>query len=615
VTHLAKFFAVGLSPMNTPIAARHLRPRPQKVVVGFLTAAVALMAHFVMASDIGSEVQKSDAAKKPVTRRGGPSYGIEQVAYINELVRRGWADHKLSPSPKASDFEWCRRVYLDIHGRIPTVSELDRFLLDRSPNQRLNLVNRLVGEGPAKDDDERKLNEVNAERFTRHFTTIWSNILIGRTGGNERRDMTSRAGLQEYLRDSLLANKPYNQMVVELVSAQGVNEPAQENYNGAVNFLAGKLDEDAVQATAKTAQIFLGLQVQCTQCHNHPFNDWKQSQFWQLNAFFRQTRARRTSVESGQAAVELYNVDFAGQSNLPDVEGKDEAWIFYELRNGAVGGALPVFVDDTAIDPSGRLSKIDRRSELAKLIAGSEYMPTVMVNRMWAHFLGYGFTKPIDDMGPHNPPSHPELLARLAADFRENDFNVKELIRWIVLSEPYSLSARSTRYNERDDPSLGEKPRFSKFYLRQMTAEQLFESLIVATDADKTQVSVTEQDRAKAEWLRQFTIAFGTDDGGETTTFNGTIPQVLMMFNGELIRKATNGETGSFLEQVASNRKLDYEDKVHFLFVSALSRKANAGEMRFCEGTLLAAHKGDQLKALQDVFWVLLNSNEFILNH
>jgi hypothetical protein len=427
--------------------------------------------------------------------------------------------------------------------------------------------------------------------------------------------MTNREGLQEYLRASLLANKPYDQMVVELVSAQGVNQPGQENYNGAVNFLAGKLEEDAVQATAKTAQIFLGLQVQCTQCHNHPFNDWKQNQFWQFNAFFRQTRARRTSAERGQAAVELYNADFEGQSTSPDVEGKDEAWIFYELRNGSVGGALPVFVDGTAIGPSGSVGKVDRRRELARLISESEFMPTMMVNRMWAHFMGYGFTKPIDDMGPHNPPSHPELLQRLATDFRENNFNVKDLIRWIVLSEPYSLSARSTRYNERDDPAVGAKPQFSKFYLRQMTAEQLFEALIVATEADKTQAGSSEQERSKAEWLRQFTIAFGTDDGGETTTFNGTIPQVLMMFNGELIRKATNGDKGSFLEQVASKRDLGYEDKVHYLFLSALSRKANAGEMRFCEGTLLAAHKGDQLKALQDVFWVLLNSNEFILNH
>jgi hypothetical protein len=315
------------------------------------------------------------------------------------------------------------------------------------------------------------------------------------------------------------------------------------------------------------------------------------------------------------APVQLYNDDFPGENTQnPDPK---RATLYYELRNGESRAAWPVFVDGTEINPSGLISDVDRRAELARLIASSDYLPTAMVNRMWGHFHGYGFTKPIDDMGPHNLPiaEHAELLARLAADFRKASFNIKDLIRWITLSEPYTLSNRSIKQNERDDPSLGEKPHFSKFYLRQMTAEQLYESLIVATEAQKTLGSYEQQERSKADWLRQFTIAFGTDDGGEATTFNGTIPQVLMMFNGDLIRKATSGETGSFLDQVALSPKLNYQGRVNYLFLSALARRANASEMRFCEGTLLVAHKGDQLKALQDVFWVLLNSNEFILIH
>jgi hypothetical protein len=549
--------------------------------------------------------------------RSSGTYGIPQVAYINEMIRRGWQDNGVLPSPAASDYEWCRRVYLDILGRIPSVAETDKFLRDRTPNRKLNLVNRLLGEGTIKDESDQRLNEAYTEEYARNFTTIWTNVLIGRNGGNDPQDMISREGMQQYLRRSLLRNKSYDTMVMELISARGSNKPTgdDQNYNGATNFLVGKLDEDAVQATAKTAQIFLGLQVQCTQCHNHPFNDWKQSQFWQLNAFFRQTKARRGPGARDRAPVDLYNADFAGERTPGDFGQDDRAKIYYDLRNGEVGMALPVFVDGTAINPGGSLSQVDRRTELAKLVVGSDYMPMVMVNRMWSHFLGYGFTKPIDDMGPHNPPTHPELLSRLAADFRKHSFNVKDLIRWITLSEPYSLSSRTIKPNDRDDPSLGERPLFSKFYLRQMTAEQLYESLIVATEAQKTVGSYEEQERSKGDWLRQFTIAFGTDEGDEATTFNGTIPQVLMMFNGDLVRKATSGEKGSFLEQIAVNPKLNYQSRVNYLFVSALGRRANSGEMRFCEGTLLAAHKGDQLKALQDVFWVVLNSNEFILNH
>jgi hypothetical protein len=567
----------------------------------------------------GTSAEKTATVKQPAAVRGGPTYGIPEVAYINEMIRHGWADHGLSPSPPATDIEWCRRVYLDILGRIPSVAELDRFLRQRGSNRRLNLVNQLLGEGQSQDAEDQKLNEAYAEEYARNFTTLWTNILIGRNGGIDGRDMISREGMQQYLRRSFLQNKPYNALVMELVAAQGSNRPTGEDdkYNGAVNFLIGKLDDDAVQATAQTAQILLGLQVQCTQCHNHPFNDWKQSQFWQLNAFFQQTKARRGQMTSARgrregASAQLYNMDFAGQNLDPDPKN---AAIFYDLRNGTRAAAWPVFVDGAKINPSGLVSDVDRRAELARLIAASDYMPTAMVNRMWAHFLGYGFTKPVDDMGPHNPPSHPELLARLARDFRKNSFNIKHLIRWIALSEPYSLSSRWTNQNEKDDPSLGEKPRFSRFYVRQMSAEQLYESLIVATEAEKTQTNYEQQERTKADWLRQFTIAFGTDEGGETTTFNGTIPQVLMMFNGDLIDKATSGEPGSFLHKVATRPNLNYQDRVNYLFHSALGRRANAGELRFCEGTLLLAHKGDQLKALQDVFWVLLNSNEFILNH
>ena len=123
------------------------------------------------------------------------------------------------------------------------------------------------------------------------------------------------------------------------------------------------------------------------------------------------------------------------------------------------------------------------------------------MNRMWAHFLGYGFTKPIDDIGPHNPPSHPELLDQLGKSFRDSGFDLKQLMRWIVLSEPYSLSSQITERNQDDDPALGAKPMFSRFYLRQMEAEQLYESLLVATAADNT-VTKERSDEMRERWLQ-----------------------------------------------------------------------------------------------------------------
>ena len=165
---------------------------------------------------------------------------------------------------------------------------------------------------------------------------------------------------------------------------------------------------------------------------------------------------------------------------------------------------------------------------------------------MWAHFLGYGFTKPIDDMGPHNPPTHPELLDELASEFKQRSYDLKELIRWIVLSEAYSLVEPVRRAsNKKDDPTLGEKPMFSHFYLRQMRAEELYESLLVATEAAQDRGELRRAgSRRSASGSSQFVIAFGTDDNDETTTFNGTIPQALMMMNGDLIKKATSDRQG-----------------------------------------------------------------------
>ncbi len=560
---------------------------------GILLASLALVGS--ISAPMPAAAQDSPSTKGEVI---SADFGIPQVRFTNEQVRSVWTDYKLSPSPAATDGEWCRRVFLDIIGRIPSVDEANAFINDKDANKKLKLVNSLL------NDDK------YIEEYARNWTTNWTNILIGRAGGTEDNTLTSREGMQKYLRDSFARNKPYDTMVTELVTATGTNSPGAPNFNGAVNFLTMKLEEDGAQATAQTARIFLGKQVQCTQCHNHPFNEWKQRKFWEFNAFFRQTKALRTFVAGTRdvASVELINQDFAGEGGNPE-----EAELYYELRNGLMKVAYPVFIDDTEISKSGYLSDVNRRNELAKLIVNSPEMDQAIVNRMWAHFLGYGFTKPIDDTGPHNPPSHPALLEYLGKEFRANSFNLKELIRWITLSEAYGLSSRGTPGNKLDDPLLGESPKFTHFYLRQLRAEELYESLLVATQAHKTRGSYEEQEKAKREWLGQFVVAFGTDELDEATTFNGTIPQALMMFNGDLIKQATSIDKGSFLAQVASSPMRPAE-KINYLFMAAVQRKPTSYELDVAN-KLLAARKSDAAAALQDMWWAVLNSNEFIMNH
>jgi hypothetical protein len=222
----------------------------------------------------------------------------------------------------------------------------------------------------------------------------------------------------------------------------------------------------------------------------------------------------------------------------------------------------------------------------------------------------------VDDLGPHNPPSHPDLFDRLTKEFVKSRYDSKQLVRWIANSEAYNLTSRTTEKNKQDNPAAGETPLFSHMYVKSMEAEQLFDSLIVATNAHKTGRTSWEQAEQQREtWLRQFSIAFNTDENDEATTFNGTIPQALMLMNGELVRNATDGQAGSYLHRVLQDPGNDTA-KVRKLYLATLGRDASTNEI----AALNRIAKGmktpdDKLALYQDLFWALLNSNEFIFVH
>ncbi len=525
----------------------------------------------------------------------GPESKIAQVKMIDAAIEQQWKDNGLTPSPIEDDGKWARRVFLDLVGRIPTLDELTAFMRDKDPDRREKLVDTLL-------NDSRY-----TEEFANHWATIWSNILIGRSGGTDRNSFISREGMAKYLRDCFAKNKPYDQMVFELVTATGTTKPGTEGFNGAANFLIDKVnDEEGVQATSATSRVFLGLQVQCTQCHNHPFNEWKQQKFWEFNAFFRQSRALRRFVPGTRDVdfAELVDQDFEGASRQPE-----EADIFYQERNGLTKVAYPVFVDGSPIKRSGYVTDVVRRSELGKKVVNSEYLDKMIVNRMWAQFLGYAFSRPMDDLGPHTNLSHPQLLEDLGKEFKQSSYDLRALMKWITLSKPYQISSRILPGNEADDPTSGNPPQFSHFYLRQMSAEQLYQSLVNV--GGQARGSLEQQQVERDRWLGQFVVAFGTDEGDEATTFNGSIPQALMMFNGDLVKRATATDAGSWLGQlVKSNAKLP--EKVSVIFAAGMARKPKPEELKIAS-QLIVARKGKVDEALQDLWWAVLNSNEFIM--
>ena len=506
------------------------------------------------------------------------------VGFIDEQIRKGWTDNEIKPSEVADDAEWVRRVYLDIVGHVPAGKTVEDFIKDKEPAKRSKLIDKLLADSS----------------YVRNFTTYWTNVLIGRTTP----DKTNRGALEKFLRESFSQNLPWNDIVYKLIAAEG-----RFDDKGEVNYLLAQLqlnpnsEEYVVEATAKTARVFLGLQVQCTQCHNHPFNDWKQNQFWEFNSFFRQMQREdheKYNDKTGRMDddySELVRRDFQGP-------------VYYETRAGLMLVAYPKYFG-TEVDQG---SETNRRLELAKSITQDDtnkFLAKAIVNRMWGHYFANGFTRPIDDMGPHNPASHPELLDRLADEFIKSKYDLKQLSRWICNSEAYNLTSKFNPKNEIDNPANGEVPLFSHMYVKPMQVEQLYESLLVATAAGSAGGGSSSEERT--QWMTQFKQIFGNDDE-ESAMYSGTIPQALLMMNGDLVKSAISADKGSYLGSVLQNPAYHKEpERIRALYMAALGRTPSNSELK--KMTDIMVREKDKLSAYQDLYWALLNSNEFIVNH
>lgn len=503
------------------------------------------------------------------------------VGFINEQLLKGWQDNEITASARASDAEWIRRVFLDIVGHIPTVEQTAKFLANTKADKRTRVIEVLL-----KDED-----------YVRHSTTIWTNLLIGRSNPRQ----VNRGALEKYFREAFALNRGWDEVVADIISAEG-----SADENGASNFLLAHLNDQAVPATAITSKLFLGLQLQCTQCHNHPFNDSTQAEFWEFNSFFKQIEvANRTSKSNPNERVALLRNNGAGGPT------------FYESRQGVVAAALPRF---NGVQVSADAS-VNRRAELAKILTtgDSTQIARAFVNRLWKQYFGASFTPAVDDMGSHVEVSHPELLDQLTREFVRSGYDIKRLTRWICQSNAYNLSSQASENNPVDNPQIGNTPLFSRAYVKSMNVEQLFDSVLVATqaqDAFGSSWDVVQQRRQ--QWLQQFVQAWDTDENDEADLFDGSISQALMMMNGELVSLALSNR-GTLLNDIVLDRTSDTA-KIEAISLAALSRKPSTQETAAVRRLIRdrAPHmdaRSATASSLQDLFWAYLNSNEFILIH
>ena len=516
----------------------------------------------------------------------GVAYSNDQdvINSINERISLGWKDWQVQPSAKADDYEWVRRVYLDLAGRIPTEAELNTYLNNSSEQRDQELVDQLI-DSPA---------------FALQWSTTWTRLLVGRAP-NERVD---RLALQKYLHGVAELNRSWSNVVEEMIAAKG--NPHQ---NGAANFLVAHLNNQAVPATAFVAKTLMGYQIQCSQCHHHPFYALSQKEFWELNSFFKQ--AVVTQVDQPQEAAPSYLLQ----------DRPTAGPTYYETRFGVMHAAFPKYNGQEVIDDE----KTSRREQLADLLTAGEdpLIAQAFVNRTWSMLFGYGFTQPVDDLGPHNPATHPELFSTLSRSFVACDYDIKRLYRWICLSEPYRLSSQMIAENREDNPSQGTPPAFSRMYFKSLSPEQLYDSLqAVAGELDERNQQWPQHVTERDQWVSQFVSSYENDENDEEDHFDGTISQALVLMNGNLVDQTIHTEKNVLLKDLV-NKSISDQKKFERICLTVLSRKPRPQEValfRQIQASLRDVKSPvvrQELLAsrLSDLLWAYLNSSEFIVNH
>jgi hypothetical protein len=534
----------------------------------------------------------------------------EMVKMINDKLEAGWKANNVTPAPYCTDYEFIRRASLDIIGRIATPAEIEQFLKDPPETRRSLLVDRLLAH----------------EEYAQHWADVWANWLLGRSGVFGHGPYKEE--LKEWLKDQFALNRPYDQIVSDLLTAKGKNMGDDKDKNGAVNFILAHVGDpmpgarqaeegrfEMVPVTSRITRLFLGTQVQCAQCHDHPFyNNIKQQHFWGVNAFLRQVdRVGDPPQERGRNMQ--YKVLELRDNPATNLQGV----VFYEKRNGVVLQARAEFLASGDARHGARLtpgtSGNARRTELAKYVTQHDMFPRAIVNRMWGVFFGRGFVNPVDDFNDNSPPSNPELLDGLAAAYKNYGYDQKKLIRWMCNSHAYNLSMAANKTNDKPE----KEALFSRMVVKSLSPEQLFESLNVATHAEgglAKQVKAESRER----WLNTLVANFGDDEGNEVN-FNGTVVQALLMMNGNDLNEAIARQGGT-VEQAMKKGGNNPEAIIRELYLVTLNRPPKPAEIalireKFAQraAELARLDKEKPQARYQDIFWALLNSNEFLLNH
>ncbi len=544
--HIMSFRALPATQLTHPPALRAGRGagggEPSRILQCARVLCIALLtAQSAFAADDPPQAPANDATAD-ITRQ------------IDAIFAEAWRAQGVTPTERTGDAAFIRRVTLDLTGIIPEVGEVRAFLADERPDKRERLIDELL----------------QRPRHSAHLAGLWREVLLPRTV-----EPSLAAGFENWLQDRFLTNQPYDELVREILLARGgFGQSPPVTYYAALNTSPSEL-------AASTSRAFLGVQIRCAECHDHPFTDWKQADFWGLAAFFARTRGPGDMY--GSAALDDGP---SGEVQIP----KTTQTVAPALLDGAQ-------VELTAGEP--------RRSVLARWMTADEnpYFAHAAVNRVWSILFGRGLVQPVDDFGAHNPATHEAVLDLLARDFIAHDYNLQRTFRIVAATDLYQLSSV---------PAAGDNSplvTYTSMPVRSLSARQVYECLIQAAGRRDP------ADRAASNVYAE-RIAFVTEVEAPTrqaTEFQGGIPQALTLLNGPLVTGLTDPQQSDRVAALVDNPFLSSEERIEVLFLATLSRPPEPGEL---QGTLeWLKRSNDQAQALSDTLWALLNSSEFILNH
>jgi len=553
-------------------------------LVGFTTLALAVLTADWTAAEAQEVKARPKAAKKTsegrkksdeksTTARAVPGAGKKLDAaaltkLIDAEVNRRLKEEGVPASAQADDAEFYRRVHLDLVGTIPTTEKVVAFLESKDANKRSKAVEELLSDA----------------RFGKFYGEIWAGMMMPRESNNRR---LSNVPLQNWLAGEFNKNVPVNKLVHDLLIATG-----DQDTNGAVTYFIGNPSVDKI--TDSVSRMFLGVQLQCAQCHNHPFTDWKQKEYWGMAQFFMKVRADNPnqSAKKGVAPGITESNKAANKKNaLPESAMRVNAKF--------LGGLEPTM----PASPPYRPVLADWMTS-----ANNPFFARAMVNRFWHHLFGRGLVNPVDDMHENNEPSHPELLTALTEQFKANDFDLRYLMRAVCNSEAYQRTSRPVSSNAED------RELYSHRQVRAMLPEQLFDSVVTVIGQDKVGKRGPAAPAGKkggGQGTReQFVNFFLVVEEPDVTAYQSGIPQALRLMNSAF----TNNVQGALSQAIKNAGGNEPAKVVEQIYLTGLSRRPTADESRRMV-EFVRNHAGGAPAAYSDMLWAILNTSEFVLNH